>query len=74
MIAVSSTVLHVTVKETLMADCIFFVLHFVRLCTELSTTFSAVKKKLVLVRYLYGMEPGGRSRDNTIKKGDQKGN
>ena len=29
-------------------------------CTELSTTISAVQKKLVWVRYLYGTEPDGR--------------
>ena len=35
------------------------------MCTELSTTFSAIQKKLVWVRYLLGTEPEGMILHNT---------
>ena len=63
------TLSHWTDKERLMADCVFKFLHCIlySMCTELSTTFSAIQKKLVWVRYLLGTEPEGMILHNTKK-------
>ena len=62
------TVSHLTNKERLMADCVFKFLYCIlySMCTGLSTTFSAIQKKLVWVRYLLGTEPEGMILHNTI--------
>ena len=53
-----------------MADCVFKFLYCIlySMCTELSTTISAIQKKLVWVRYLLGTEPEGMILHYTINR------